>query len=75
MQKKVVLINNSGEKDVRALTESLKASGFAFETIELSKGEPLPRSLEDLSGLLILGGPITVYDQDTAPFLKVYFNA
>jgi GMP synthase-like glutamine amidotransferase len=74
MQNKVVLIRNSEQED-NGIIESLKASGVVFETIQLSKGEPLPAALENLSGLLILGGPITVYDADTSPFLKVYFNA
>jgi GMP synthase-like glutamine amidotransferase len=75
MQKKFVVINNGGKEDMASIAQSLQASGVQMETIELSKGEPLPVSLENLGGLLILGGPITIYDQDTAPFLKVYFNA
>ncbi len=74
MQKKMVLISNGGEGDA-AVIESLRASGLSFETIKLTKGEPLPQFLENMSGLAILGGPITIFDQDTTPFLKVYFNA
>ncbi len=75
MQKKVVVINNGKPQEMGTIAQSLKDAGLNFETIELSKGEPLPKSLEDLSALLILGGPITVYDHDTSPFLKVCFNA
>ncbi len=75
MEKKIVVINNGRKGEGSPVAESLAASGLTFETIHLDRGEPLPKALEDVSALLILGGPITVYDQDTAPFLKVYFNA
>jgi hypothetical protein len=75
MQKKLIVIDNGAKDETFPLVEFLKSGGFEFETIHLSKGEPLCKPLEDLSGLLIVGGPITIFDPDTAPCLKVYLNS
>jgi GMP synthase-like glutamine amidotransferase len=75
MDKRIVVLNNGAEEEASSVTESLRSSGLNIETIQLTKGEPLPKAFENVSGLLILGGPITIYDQDTTPCLKVYFNA
>lgn len=38
-------------------------------TVDLSKGEPIPE-LEQFSHLLIMGGPMAVYEMERFPFLK-----
>ena len=75
MAQKMIIINSGEKEGALPLVEFLKSGGYNFETINLSKDEPLCKPLEDLDGLLIIGGPITIYDQDTAPCLKVYMNA
>ncbi len=76
MEKKIVVIKNPGQAAPAAfIEEAFNANGWDLETIELSKGGPLPKSLEDVAGLLILGGPMNVYDQSTSPCMKVYFNS
>jgi hypothetical protein len=76
MERKIVVIKNPGQASpVGFIEEAFKANGWDLETIELSKGEPLPRSLEDVAGLLILNGPMNVYEQCTSPCMKVYFNS
>ena len=75
MEKKIVVITNPGHTTPAGfIEEAFKANGWDFETIQLSKGEPLPRSVEDVEGLLILGGPMNVYEQCTSPCMKVYFS-
>ena len=76
IEKKVVVIKNPGQTAPAGfIEEAFKANGWNLETIESSKEEPLPRSLEDVAGLLILGGPIHVYEQCTSPSMKVYFDS
>jgi hypothetical protein len=72
--RKMLVINNGSKEEAASVAESLQSSGFAVEMMQLSRGEPLPKDFDGLSGLLILGGPVTLYDQYTTPFLKVYFN-
>ncbi|MBA4418766.1 MAG: hypothetical protein C0392_12790 [Syntrophus sp. (in: bacteria)] len=76
MKKEMVIIRSDKGtcEDTGAIEEILKKSGWDVETIGLSKGEPLPRGLENVGGLLILGDNMNVYDQNAYPFLNVYFN-
>ncbi len=76
MEKKMVVIKSPGQAGPSGpIEEAFRTSGWKLETIEVSKGEPLPRSLEDVAGLLILNGPMNIYEQCTAPCMKVYFNS
>lgn len=38
--------------------------------IELAKGEPLPRNIEDIEAVFMMGGPMNVYEEDKYQFLK-----
>lgn len=71
MEKKMVIIKTNGYKDSAEIEQSLKIGGWRVNTIELSCGEPLPRSLEDVGGIIILGSHMNVYEQSTDP-LQVY---
>lgn len=52
------------------IADALKAEGVSFESIRPSEGRPVPKELKDASGLVILGGPMGVYEQDRYPFLR-----
>ncbi|HOW55766.1 MAG TPA: hypothetical protein PLR60_14075 [Syntrophorhabdaceae bacterium] len=71
MEKRLVLIQRGKSDDTGPLREALSNFGWSLETIELSDGEPLPRSLENIDGLIITGSDINVYEQSSAP-LTVY---
>ncbi len=43
--------------------------GFKTKIIELQKGEPLPTAPKDFDAVVVLGGPMNVYDEDKFPFL------
>ncbi len=44
--------------------------GCAFQTIRSYDGEPVPKTLAGADGLIILGGPQSVYEQERFPYLK-----
>ena len=41
-----------------------------YKIVELSQGERLPGSLKDIDGIVVLGGPMNVYEDEQHPFLK-----
>jgi hypothetical protein len=71
MKKKLVFLQRGKTGDTRGLEEALRGQGFDLETIVLSEGEPLPKSLENIDGLLVMGSDLNVYEQSSAP-LTVY---
>jgi len=71
MQKKMVIVKHGKQDSTDELAKVLKTNGWILETIELSEGEPLPKSLNHVDGLLIVGSPINVYEQYSSP-MQVY---
>ncbi len=71
MRKRLVFLQRGKAEDTKALVDALKEHGWDLETIVLSKDEPLPKSLENIDGLLITGSDLNVYDHSVAP-LAVY---
>ena len=44
--------------------------GFTLETIRTDLGQTVPRELADAAGLIVMGGPQSVYEQDKFPYLR-----
>jgi GMP synthase-like glutamine amidotransferase len=71
MRKRLVFVQRGKTEDTKALEDALKGHGWDLETIHLSKDEPLPKSFENIDGLLITGSDLNVYDQSVSP-LAIY---
>ncbi len=52
------------------LGDFLREKGFTARTIALYNGEPLPKDFDEMQGVVILGGPMNVYEEKRYPFLK-----
>ena len=52
------------------IAESLAAENVAAEYIRPFRGERIPTGMEGSSGLILMGGPMGVYEQDRNPFLR-----
>ena len=52
------------------LGDFLKEKGLASKTIALYNGDPLPKGFREMRGVVILGGPMNVYEEKRFPFLK-----
>ncbi|ABC76051.1 hypothetical protein [Syntrophus aciditrophicus] len=74
MEKKLVIIRYGKQEGNDTFSEMIKTDSWKLETIELSKGEPLPGHLENIDGLLILSDSMNVYDQSSFP-LTIYMNS
>ncbi len=52
------------------LGDFLKAKEEPFRIVELGAGEPMPANPRIFKGVVVLGGPMSVYEEDRYPFLK-----
>jgi GMP synthase (glutamine-hydrolysing) len=52
------------------IAEALRAAGIDLELIRPFKGNRIPRRIGDHAALVIMGGPLGVYEQDQHPFLR-----
>lgn len=51
------------------IAESLEGAGIPYEYIRPFAGDPVPEKIGDCAGLIVMGGPMGVYEQDAYPFL------
>jgi GMP synthase (glutamine-hydrolysing) len=52
------------------IEEALTARGIAAHYIRSFEGEPVPLNMDEAAGLVVMGGPMGVYDHPQFPFLR-----
>jgi GMP synthase (glutamine-hydrolysing) len=50
--------------------DALKAEDITVRTIRTFERQPIPKKMSEATGLVIMGGPMGVYEQDRYPFLQ-----
>jgi len=65
----VLIIKNVVSEGPGTILEFLKGNNFHFRIVEAGIGEPIP-SPDNFSSIVIMGGPMAVYEMEQYPFLK-----
>ncbi len=52
------------------IEEALKSKGYAVDAISSFRGQPVPEGLGEACGLVVMGGPMGVYEDGRYPFLR-----
>lgn len=65
-----MVIQNAAPEATGAIGEELARNQIALHTVHPYSGETLPPELGDAAGLVIMGGPMGVYEQERHPFLR-----
>jgi GMP synthase-like glutamine amidotransferase len=66
----VLIIKNIITEGPGTIEDFLRKEDFSFKVVELSSGE-VPPSLEDFDSLVIMGGPMGVYEIGQYPHLRI----
>jgi GMP synthase (glutamine-hydrolysing) len=64
-----IVLRHTPVEGLGLLGNALREVGVHHRYLDLAKGEPLPRDLRGMGGLIILGGPMAAYETDRHPFL------
>ena len=64
----VLIIKNVTTEGPGTIEEFLKQKGIPYKIVDLSSGE-IPPPLEEFNTLVIMGGPMAVYEFDKYPHL------
>jgi GMP synthase-like glutamine amidotransferase len=51
------------------LRDFMASDGVAWDVVALDRGEPIPPSLAPYDAMLVMGGPMDVWDEDKLPWL------
>ena len=70
MEKRLLVVKHVEQEGPGYIAELFSADGWEIQTADLSGGAVLPHDLDDIGGIVIMGGPMNVYDEETYPFLK-----
>lgn len=69
MAKKILMLKHINIEGGGTIEDYLKLKGWKIDIRELQDGDALPSKL-DYDAIVILGGPMNVYEEDKYPFLK-----
>ena len=67
---KVYALQHVATEPLGIIADALQARGVSAQYVRPYAGEAVPRSLDDAAGLVVMGGPMGVYQQDEFPFLR-----
>lgn len=65
----ILYVKNVSIEGPGLISTFLNEKGFASKTIDLEKGDKLPDELKGLRGVVVLGGPMNVYEEEKYPYL------
>jgi len=66
---RVLILQHAASEPLGTIGSVLKTADVAERTVRIDSGESVPISAGDIDGLVIMGGPMGVYDAPHLPFL------
>jgi GMP synthase (glutamine-hydrolysing) len=67
--RKVLVLQHAESENLGKIEDALKAGGVGFDYVRPFEGQPIPGDIDESSGLIVMGGPMSVYETDRFPFL------
>lgn len=65
----VLVLQHIAPETPGRLAAVLAQAGVALRTVKVFEGEPVPARLDEARGLVVMGGPMGVYEEDRYPHL------
>lgn len=66
----VLVLQHAEPETLGTIADSLAGHDLAPRYVRTFTGEPVPEDLDASNGLILMGGPMGVYEQDRHPFLR-----
>ncbi len=66
---KVWVLQHSENETLGSISKALERFGIDYHYVRSFMGQPVPREMGDAAGLILLGGPMGVYEQEKYPYL------
>lgn len=67
--RRVLVLQHSESETLGTIEDALKRAGVSFEYLRIFQGQSVPHCIDRSAGLIVMGGPISVYETDRFPFL------
>ena len=66
----VLVLQHVAPETAGRIGDAVAAAGHRLRVVRSFAMEPVPKSLEAVSGLVVMGGPMGVYERDRFPYLR-----
>ncbi len=70
MMGKVLVLQHHPAETLGAIADALESAALAWQYVRVYDEAPLPGTLKDAAGLILMGGPQTVYQLDRYPYFR-----
>jgi GMP synthase (glutamine-hydrolysing) len=67
---RVIVLQHVGCETLGSIEVALQQAALPFEYVRTFDGATVPSTLENVCGLIIMGGPMSVYEEDRYPHLR-----
>ena len=67
---KILVLQHHPAENLGAIAEALEGAALAWQYVRVFDGHPIPKDVKGLGGLIVMGGPQTVYQLDRYPYLR-----
>lgn len=68
--KKILVVQHVPHESLGTIGPALERKGLEADFLRVYENHKVPRSVEGYSGLIVLGGPMGVYEEEAYPFIK-----
>jgi GMP synthase (glutamine-hydrolysing) len=67
---KIWVLQHTACETLGTIADALEAEALAWQYVRVFEGKPVPGEIGDAGGLIVMGGPMGVYELDRYPHLK-----
>ena len=67
---RVLVLQHVASEGLGLIAKSLRQKGLGADFIKIYRNERVPNNIQGYDGLIVLGGPMGVYEEDIFPFIK-----
>jgi GMP synthase (glutamine-hydrolysing) len=67
---KIWVLQHHPIENLGTIAGALESAALAWQYVRSYQGDPVPRDMKGAAGLIVMGGPMGVYESDRYPFLR-----
>ena len=67
---KVYVLQHHAVENLGTIADALEGAALAWQYVRVDKDQPVPRDMKGAGGLIVMGGPMGVYQTERYPWLR-----
>jgi len=67
---KIYVLQHHPVENLGSIADALEGAALAWQYVHVNGGQPVPSSMKGAGGLIVMGGPMGVYQTDRYPWLR-----